>query len=99
MKRHAHTTQILDCHADIDRVVETRRFNEFDRDLADDEQHFVFALKLAIGKTEIAQPFGAGAFQKFYILRVIDHATGIGIFKVNALREIEREQRRLLRVF
>ena len=72
---------------------------QFDRDLADDEQHFVFAFEFAIGKAKVSQPFGAGALEEFDVLRVIDHAAGIGVLKVNALRKIEGEKRGLLGAF
>jgi hypothetical protein len=46
--------------------------------------------QLALVDARVAQPFGAGAFEEFQVVRVEDDAAGIGVFVINADIPVER---------
>jgi hypothetical protein len=71
-------------------IVEPRRLQVLDADAANDEGNPRIAQQFGLLMTDRAQPFAAAAFEKLQIIGVIDDATGIGVFVVNANGDGER---------
>ena len=77
------------CDRDVERVVQPRRLPELDPHRAHREDQVVFGPHQFLALAACAQPFGARAFQERQVLRVVDHATGVGIFPINPCRPTE----------
>ena len=59
---------------------------------ADGEHQVVGLAQSFLGVATGPQPFGTGPFQESDVLRVVHHATGVGIFPIDACRKDERSR-------
>src|SRR5690606_3196360 len=64
----------------VQRVVQPRRRAEIDPHRPHREHQAVVDPQRLLSVTKRAQPFGPRAFEERQVLRVVDHATGVGIF-------------------
>ena len=76
-------------HADLQLIVQPGRGAEIDVHRAYREHQVVALSQQLLFPTAGAQPFAARALHESQVLRVIDHAAGIGVFPVDARREGE----------
>ena len=87
---------LFDFKADRELFVEASGFQVFEADAAHDEGDARVAQQVGLIVPDRAQPFGAATFEKLEVVRVIDDATGVGVFVIDA--NGDRESVRLLLV-
>jgi hypothetical protein len=83
-KEDLRAADFLHFEADEQLIVEPRRLQVFDADAAHDEGDPRVAQQLRLLMADLAQPFGAAAFEELQIVGVIDDAAGVGVFVVDA---------------
>jgi len=79
----------FDFEADREHFIEPRRLQVVQADAAHDEGDARVTQQVGLLVADLAQPFGAAAFEELQVVGVIDHATGVGVFVINANRNGE----------